>query len=330
MPLRALSSLICVLLLATAALAQTGSQGVYLNAPGPRIFRLPPVDEQPVEGQPADDAAAPSRSPAVEQIPAPPAPAPKAEPSTSETGGAKDDEPPSPLDRLADSRFVPEPLRDYWRQWDASIEFGLQGTEGNTTTFNMRAGGKAERKTDLHLHTLEFTHIDNSKENKQTALSTLIDGRYERQFGATKWNYFAHTLTEFDEFKAFDVRISADTGLGYQWLKTDAARLMTRLGASASREIGGPSDAYTPELSSGVEWKHKLSDRQNVFAKVDYFPDVTNWQDFRLNSKAEWEMVVSKTWGLSLKMSVIDRYDSTPDGARPNDLNYSALVLWSL
>ena len=97
-----------------------------------------------------------------------------------------------------------------------------------------------------------------------------------------------------------------------------------------SREIGGPNDGYTPEISSGIEWKHKLSDRQNVFAKVDYFPDVTNFQDFRLNSKAEWEMIVSKTWGLSLKMSVFDRYDSTPEGKRPNDLNYTMLLLWAL
>jgi hypothetical protein len=29
-------------------------------------------------------------------------------------------------------------------------------------------------------------------------------------------------------------------------------------------------------------------------------------------------------------MSVIDRYDSTPEGAHPNDLNYSVLVLWAL
>jgi hypothetical protein len=30
-----------------------------------------------------------------------------------------------------------------------------------------------------------------------------------------------------------------------------------------------------------------------------------------------------------LKLSVIDRYDSTPQGARPNDLDYSTLLLWT-
>ena len=33
---------------------------------------------------------------------------------------------------------------------------------------------------------------------------------------------------------------------------------------------------------------------------------------------------------LSFKLSVIDRYDSTPDGRKPNDLDYALLLLWKL
>ncbi len=33
---------------------------------------------------------------------------------------------------------------------------------------------------------------------------------------------------------------------------------------------------------------------------------------------------------LSLKLSAQDRYDSTPNGLRPNDINYSILLLWKL
>ena len=43
---------------------------------------------------------------------------------------------------------------------------------------------------------------------------------------------------------------------------------------------------------------------------------------------AGWEIALCKAWGLSLKLSVIDRYDSTPQGARPNDLDYSTLLIW--
>ena len=33
---------------------------------------------------------------------------------------------------------------------------------------------------------------------------------------------------------------------------------------------------------------------------------------------------------LSLKVSAFDRYDSTPQGRRPNDLDYALLLLWKL
>ena len=43
-----------------------------------------------------------------------------------------------------------------------------------------------------------------------------------------------------------------------------------------------------------------------------------------------WELVLDDVNNLSLKVGVIDRYDSTPNGAEPNDVDYSVLLLWSL
>ncbi len=39
--------------------------------------------------------------------------------------------------------------------------------------------------------------------------------------------------------------------------------------------------------------------------------------------------MISRAMNLSMKLSVLDRYDSTPDGAEANDLDYSAVLLWS-
>ena len=33
---------------------------------------------------------------------------------------------------------------------------------------------------------------------------------------------------------------------------------------------------------------------------------------------------------LSIKLNVIDRYDSTPNGARPNDVDYALVLIWAL
>ena len=54
---------------------------------------------------------------------------------------------------------------------------------------------------------------------------------------------------------------------------------------------------------------------------------MTGMEDFRLKSRASWQALVHKEMNLSLKLSVLDRSDSTPNGVRPNDLDYSAVLV---
>ncbi|HUE74800.1 MAG TPA: DUF481 domain-containing protein [Pirellulaceae bacterium] len=216
----------------------------------------------------------------------------------------------------------------YWDPWDGSVELGLSGTEGNSQTFNVRAGLKARHKTEFLVRTLEITSIQKSAAGITTANTALVDGRLELPMPGNRWNYYVHGLAEYDQFKAFDYRVSADTGVGYEFIQTERTTLLGRAGLSASQEIGGPDDDVKPELAFGGEFKHQFNSTHSISGKVDYFPNVTDFSDFRLNSQAGWEMALSKVWGLSLKLSVIDRYDSTPQGARPNDLDYSTLLIW--
>ena len=101
------------------------------------------------------------------------------------------------------------------------------------------------------------------------------------------------------------------------------------MGLSASHEIGGPNNKTNPELLFGGEYKHKFNETHLISAQMSYYPNVTNFTDFRLNTQASWQIVLSQVHKLSLKLSIIDRYDSTPEGAKPNDLDYSTLLLWT-
>jgi putative salt-induced outer membrane protein YdiY len=238
-----------------------------------------------------------------------------------------------PPAHVAEPIVIPQPAWDFWSAefwdpWDGSVELGLSGTEGNTETFNVRFGLKARHKTAYLVRTLEITSIQKSAAGVTTANTALVDGRLEWPMPASRWNYYIHGLAEYDQFKAFDYRLSADTGLGYEFIQTEQTLLVGRAGVSASREIGGPDDHTNPEIAFGSEFRHKFNPTHAVSAKVDYYPNVTDFSDFRLNSQAGWEIAIAPAWGLSLKFSVIDRYDSTPQGARPNDLDYSTLLIW--
>ncbi len=216
----------------------------------------------------------------------------------------------------------------YWDPWEGNVELGMSGTEGNAQTFNVRFGMKAKHKTPLLSQTLEITSIQKSVDGLTTANTALIDGRIEWPMPKSRWNYYLHGLTEYDEFRAFNYRFSADSGFGYELIQNSKTTLIGRSGLSVSKEVGGDEGEVKPELALGGEFKHKFNLHHSISAKIDFFPNVTDFRDFRLNSQASWEIALSHAWGLSLKFSIIDRYDATPQGAFPNDLDYSTLVLW--
>ncbi len=316
-----------IIVASSAIVCAGGARAAEPEWPGQHIYRLPPIvaagnassdTTDPVEGIGADVPANAEDDGADnpgEEIPTP----------------TPSDQPPDvELEELwpLENAIYPGGMTN-WALWHGSVELGLSGTDGNSETFNVRFGAKAKREVPRAVHTYEFTYLDKSADSRQTARSALLDGRSEWPFPNSPWSFFVHALGEYDEFKAFDVRASGDTGLGYQFVKNERTDLKGRFGGSASHEFGGPDDDVVPELVFGMEWKHCFSPRQNVSVQVDYFPNVTAFTDFRMNGRASWEVVVAPEWNLSLKTSVVDRYDSTPGTALSNDLDYSLLLLWS-
>ncbi len=223
----------------------------------------------------------------------------------------------------------PQLFKSWFDPWEGNVELGLSGTDGNSETFNVRLGALAKYKTELLHRTLQLTSIQKTANGVTTANTALIDGRLEWPMPNSKWNYFIHSLVEYDQFKAFDYRLSGDTGFGYEFIQNDITTLIGRTGLSTSREFGGIENAFNPELLFGGEYAHKFGEYNKVSFKIDCYPTIDDFSDVRINSQASWEMMLAKDWGLSLKFSLIDRYDSTPHGARPNDLDYSTLLLWS-
>ncbi len=294
-----MSSRLIALLAAICLASAAEAQDIAFLLEG-ELTRLPPIDP-----------------PLAQPLPAP---------AENPTAPAASEELPGKSVVLAPGWQVWSPA--FWDPWEGSVELGLSGTEGNTQTFNVRAGLTARHKTEFLRQTLQITSIQKSADSVTTANTALLDGRLEWPMPASRWNYYLHGLVEYDQFKAFTYRFSGDTGAGYEIIQNEVTTLLARGGLSTSREVGGPDNQFNPELVFGGEVKHKFGPLHALSAKVDYFPNVTAWGDFRINSQAAWEIALSKAWGLSLKLSVIDRYDSTPHTARPNDLDYSTLLLW--
>jgi hypothetical protein len=241
-------------------------------------------------------------------------------------------EPASPSDFPAENATILEPVTPPApppKIWSGNVELGLNGTEGNSETLSIRAGGKAVGKFAWATQTYESIFVQNTASGLTTARNAIADGRWEIPLWNPLWSYYAHGRLEYDEFKPFDLRVAGDTGLSHDWIKTDINAFQTRAGISTSREFGGAEDFWKPELAFGLEWRRTIDARQKITIKSDYFPTWDDFSDYRLNTQADWEFAIQPAWNLSLKLSAISRYDATPNGARPHDLNYSALVLWN-
>jgi hypothetical protein len=126
------------------------------------------------------------------------------------------------------------------------------------------------------------------------------------------------------------VQVSLNVGVGRQLLKTSVIDLLARVGTGATREFGGVVEDWQPQALFGVDYTHQISTMQRLAAKVDYFPEWQDFREYRVVSDLSWQIALDRPKNVSVKLSLIDRYDSTPDGAKPNSFDYAVLMIWGL
>lgn len=213
--------------------------------------------------------------------------------------------------------------------WDMGIELGINGSEGNAQAFSMLAAGHFVYESDFGKMLMDITYGKSEANDVETQHFALFNSRYDRNINE-KWFVYGQTRLEYDEFKDFDLRLTLTGGLGYHFIKNDITLLTGRFGAGTSREFGGSNEDWVAEANFGLDFEHQLSDRQRIGTVIDYYPEWSDFANYRLITDAWWELILDQQTNLSLKVGVIDRYDSTPEGREPNDIDYYVTLLWKL
>ncbi len=217
--------------------------------------------------------------------------------------------------------------------WSGSFELGLDGTEGNSQTFNIRFGFDAKRASPFTILSLDLDYNKKISDGEETANKLLFDWRLERLFQDAPWTCHVHGTAEYDEYQAYDLRWTVDLGVGYRLLDTQRTSLAARAGLGFAQEVGlpadEPDDENAVEAVFGLEFSHELSERQKLSASAEYTPEVVDFADGRITTKAAWEVLLDQSWNLKLKLQARNRYDSTPRGKKHNDLDYAAMLMWS-
>lgn len=223
----------------------------------------------------------------------------------------------------------PDP--ESWTQgWTGSVAIGLNGSSGNTETLSFRGEVTATRETSKYVTSGGLLYAYATRDGEETENRFDANARNDWKFKDSPWRFFALGQFTADEFQDWDYRVSAFAGPGYVFLESDRTFLLGRVGAGGSKEFGGADEDVTPEGLLGLDFKHKLTDRQSVFATAEFYPALDELKQYRAMAKAGWEVLVDPEVNLSLKVGVEDRYDSNPgEGFKRNDISYFALLSWS-
>jgi putative salt-induced outer membrane protein YdiY len=222
------------------------------------------------------------------------------------------------------------PPADAPKIWSGGGEIGTNGASGNTDLFAFRAGLNAKRKTTDNLLVADFLYTYANLNSVLTQNQALFNARDEILFAGTPWSLFASTNIEYDELRAYRIRVGIYGGVGYQVIDNDTTNWRLRAGAGAVREIAGyargPASRWVPELVFGTDYSYKFDDRQSFEFTLDYYPRVDDFSRFRLRARAAYQIILDKENGIALRLGAQDRYDSDPGPARRNDLTYFATL----
>jgi putative salt-induced outer membrane protein YdiY len=215
--------------------------------------------------------------------------------------------------------------------WDTGVELGINGSAETSDTLSMRAGTNLKRESRFSKFDFSTYYNRTVSDGLVTQNNASLDVKNDWLLDdSVPWTLFGKADAFYDKFQAYDVQTNLDSGVGYRFWHESALNLTGRIGAGGSREFGGPNTDWIPEGIIGIDYDQRITPAHKLCCKIEYYPDLEQSVNYRIVSEASWEVALAQPSNLSLKISATDRYDSTPDGAKPNLLNYSILMLLKL
>lgn len=217
----------------------------------------------------------------------------------------------------------PGDIVDEIAAWDGSFSAGLNGKSGNSQNVDFNFVLDMTRETDASTSNLLANYFYSANAINTTTDRWFSQFRQERKFEDPRWSWFYQAAVEADRFKDFDYRIALHSGLAYKIFDEELRKLKVRMGAGASREVGSVNNEWSPELQFGADWERRLTETTRVYASVDYYPNVSDFSDYRLNTNTGLEFVIDAERKINFKIFAINRFDSTPPtGNQENDIDY--------
>ena len=209
--------------------------------------------------------------------------------------------------------------------WDKDLTVGFSGSEGDTDEADVLASIGLESRTEKRDWQVEgryeLSYSDNDVDDHNARVTALRD----QLFPESRWFFFNYAEYDYDDFEAWEHRVSTGLGPGYRIIPEGAFQLTARSGPFFTYEFGDERDAR-PEAAFGLFGTWTIREG-NTVRLSDIFLQTLDHGWYRNVSRLEWKIRVAAAHGLSLKFGVENEYDSASEDSKNNLKYYTALSL---
>ena len=113
------------------------------------------------------------------------------------------------------------------------------------------------------------------------------------------------------------------------FIDSEKTRLSGRLGGGVTKDFGGPDPRSYPEGLASLEVSHAINTRLSLAAGAVYLPDLRAFEEYRLESRARFEVALNQEKSLLLAIGVEERYESDPGpGIENSDFDYFVTLVY--
>ena len=286
----------------------------------PQIDQIPTLQPPMVAPVPAPPPAPPpAPEPKKEEPPPAPAPAPATAPAPPPPEPKKFVPPTNPFNAI----FC-EDEKPFLTGWARQVEVGMNGSTGPSDWQNYRGVINLSRSTAKMNTSANFSYVYGQNNVATTQDRGEATTKTEWKFGTSPWTFWASARGVSDGLQAWDYRVSAATGMGYQFIKSDKMTMVGSVGVGGAREFNG-ENAIIPEVGIlALRLDYKINEKTTLYANSEYYPNGRrwDWDNFHAVSRAGVTFNVDPELKMTLKVGVVHRHESDVPTDRANTLDY--------
>ncbi len=216
----------------------------------------------------------------------------------------------------------------FFRNWKRTLEVGLNGAVGVSDNSKFRSvfEMKYEDSKVRWLYSMFYLLTEEDKETEENRLTANLIRDW--LVPDSKWFYFSKVGYDWDRFKDWDYRIRSAGGLGYEFIKNEKLKILSRFGPSTYHTVGDENDTTVIEANFGLEMLWKIRGNHTLGIKNDLYPSISNKGEYRNVSTLDWKIDLSYYRDLGVKFGLYNEFDSTEDDQY--DLKYSISLILGL